>query len=95
MKGGEESGSLKYPELVRGLVKGYKGKTVQAPIEVIVTSSLFLDANELIGLIGSLKHTLKIKMIEKLKEKAKKGEATVARCNGCTGACRHDETRQR
>lgn len=76
MKGGEESGSLRYPELVRGLVEGYKGKTVHAPIEVIITSSLFLNANELMGLIESLKHTLKIKMVEELKEKAEKGEAT-------------------
>lgn len=78
MKDGEESGSLKYLELVRGLVKGYKGKTVQAPIEVIIISSLFLDAKELMGLIESLKHTLKIKMIEELKEKAEKGEATAS-----------------
>ena len=78
MKGGEESGSLKYPELIRGLVKEYKGKTVQAPMEVIITSSLFLDAKEVMGLIESLKDILKIKMIEELKEKAKKGEATAS-----------------
>lgn len=76
MKGSEESGILKYPELVRGLVEGYKGKTVHAPIEVIIISFLFLNANELMGLVKSLKHTLKIKMIEELKEKAEKGEAT-------------------
>lgn len=76
MKGGEESGNLEYPELVRGLVEGYKGKTVHAPIEVIITSSLFLNAKELMGLIESLEYTLKIKMVEELKEKAKKGEAT-------------------
>lgn len=78
MKGGEESGSLKYPELVRGLVEGYKGKTAHAPIEGIITSSLFLNANELMGLIETLKHTLKIKMIEELKEKAEKGEANAS-----------------
>lgn len=77
MKGGEESVSLEYPELVRGLVEEYKGKTVWAPLEVITVSSLFLDARELMGLIESLKDTLKIKMIEELKEKAKKGEATA------------------
>lgn len=75
MKGGEESGSLEYPELVRGLVEGYKGKTAHAPIEVIITSSIFLNAKELMGLIESLKHTLKIKMVEELREKAEKGEA--------------------
>ena len=78
MKGGEESGSLKYPELVRELVEGYKGKTAYAPFEVIITSSLFLNANELMSLIESLKYTLKIKMVEELKEKAEKGEATAS-----------------
>lgn len=78
MEGGEESGSLEYPELVRGLVEGYKGKTVHAPIEVIITSSLFLDAKELMGLIESLKHTLKIKIVEEIKEEAEKGEATAS-----------------
>lgn len=76
MKGGEESGSLKYSELVRGLVEEYKGKTVQAPIEAIIISSLFLDAEELIGLIELLKNTIKIKVMEELREKAEKGEAT-------------------
>ena len=76
MKGGEESGNLKYPELVRRLVEGYKGKTVWAPLEVITVSSLFLDARELMGLIESLESTLKIKMLEELKEKAEKGDAT-------------------
>lgn len=76
MKGGEESGSLEYPELVRGLIEGYKGKTVHAPIDVIITSSLFLNAKELMGLIEALKSTLKIKMIKELREKAEKGEAT-------------------
>lgn len=77
IKGGEETGSLKNPELVKGLIEGYKGKTVQAPIEVIVTSAIFLDAGEIMGAIEALKHILNNKMIEELKAKAKKGEATV------------------
>lgn len=77
IKGGKENGSLTNVELAENLVKGYKGKTVQAPIEVIVTSAIFLNARELMGIIEVLKHTLHIKMAEELKERADKGEATV------------------
>ena len=77
IKGGEETGSLKNPELVKGLIEGYKGKTVQAPIEVIVTSAIFLDAKELIGTIEALKHAVQMKIVEELKAKADKGEATA------------------
>lgn len=77
IKGGKESGSLTNVKLVENLVKGYKGKTVQAPIEVIVTSAVFLNAIELIGIIEALKNTLHIKIAEELEEKADKGEATV------------------
>lgn len=59
------------------MVESYKGKTVQAPIEVIVASALFLNARELMGIIETLNHTLRIKMAEELKEKADKGEATA------------------
>lgn len=77
IKGGEKTGSLKNPELVKKLVEGYKGKTLQAPIEVIVTSAIFLDAKELIGTIEALKHTLRMKIVEELRTKADKGEATA------------------
>ena len=77
IKGGKESGSLTNVELVENLVESYKGKTVQAPIEVIVTSAIFLNARELMGTIEALKRTLHIKMAEELREKADKGEATV------------------
>ena len=77
IKGGEETGSLKNPELVKGLIEGYKGKTVQAPIEVIVTSAIFLNARELMGTIEALKRALHVKIAEELKEKADKGEATA------------------
>ena len=69
IKGGKESGSLVNVELVENLVKGYKGKTAQAPIEVIMTSAIFLNAKELMGTINALKHALPIKMAEELKEK--------------------------
>lgn len=77
IKGGRENGGLTNVELVENLVESYKGKTVQAPVEVIVASTLFLNARELIGIIESLKHTLHIKIAEELKEKADKGEATA------------------
>lgn len=76
IKGGEKAGSLKNPELVKGLIEGYKGKTVEAPIEVIVTSAIFLDANELIGTTEVLKHLIQVKTVEELKAKMDKGEAT-------------------
>ena len=77
IKDGKESGSLSNVELVENLVKDYKGKTVQAPFEVIVTSAVFLNAIELMGIIGALKHTLHVKIAEKLKEKADNGKATA------------------
>lgn len=76
IKGGEETGSLKNPELVKKLVKEYKGKTVQAPIEVIITSAIFLDAKELIGTIEALKDLVQTRIVEELKDKADKGEST-------------------
>ena len=78
IKGGKENGSLTNVELVENLVESYKGKTVQAPIEVIITSTIFLNARELMCTIEALKRTLHIKMAEELKEKADKGEATAS-----------------
>lgn len=77
IKGGKENGGLTNVELVENLVESYKGKTVQAPVEVIITSAIFLNVRELMGTIEALKHTLHIKMAEELKEKADKGEATA------------------
>lgn len=80
IKGGKESGSLTNVELVENLVESYKGKTVQAPIEVIVTSAIFLNIKELVGITEALKRTLYIKIVERvreLKEKTDKGEATA------------------
>lgn len=77
IEGGKENGGLTNVELVKDLVESYKGKTVQAPVEVIVTSAIFFNARELMSIIEVLKHALRIKMVEELKEKADKGEATV------------------
>ena len=77
IKGSKESGSLTNVELVENLVESYKGKTVQAPIEAIITSVIFLNARELMGVITALKSALHVKIVEELKEKADKGEATA------------------
>lgn len=69
IKGGKEGGSLTNVELVENLVESYKGKTVQAPIEVIVASAIFLNIKELVGITEALKRTLHIKMMEKLQQK--------------------------
>ena len=77
IKGGKENGSLTNVELVENLMESYKGKTVQAPFEVIVTSAILLNVRELMGTIEALKPILHIKMAEELREKADKGEATA------------------
>ena len=77
IKGGEKDGSLKNPELVKKLVEEYKGKTVQAPIEVIITSAIFLDTKELIGTIEALKNLVQTKIVEELKDRVDKGESTT------------------
>lgn len=77
IKGGKENGGLTNVELVENLVESYKGKTVEAPVEVIITSAIFLNVRELIGTIEALKHILHTKMAEELREKADKGEATA------------------
>ena len=77
IKGGKESGSLTNVKLVENLVESYKGKTARTPIEVIITSAIFLNARELTSVIEALKYTLHVKIVEELKEKADKGEATA------------------
>ena len=77
IKGGKESGSLTNAELVENLVESYKGKTAQAPMEVIVVSAILLNSKELLGIIEALKQTFRVKMMEELKERADKGESTV------------------
>ena len=57
-------------------LKNFKGKTIQAPIEVIITCAIFLEAREIIGVIEVLKDIFKNKVIDELKAKAEKGEVT-------------------
>ena len=76
IKGGEKTGSIENLELVKKLVKEYKGKTIQAPIEVIITSAFFFDTKELIGIIEVLRNLVQTKIMEELKDRADKGEPT-------------------
>lgn len=76
IKSGEETGSLKNPELVKKLVEEYKGKTAHAPFEVIIISAIFLDTKELIGIVEALKNIVQMKIVEELKDRADKGEST-------------------
>lgn len=64
IEGGKENGGLTNIELIENLVESYKGKTVQAPFEVIITSSIFLNARELRGVIEALKSILHAKIVE-------------------------------
>lgn len=73
---GKKSGALKNPELNEELIEKFKGKTIQAPTEVIITSAIFLEAREIIGVIEVLKNIFKNKVIDELKTKAEKGEVT-------------------
>lgn len=77
IEGGKKSDSLTNVELVKNLVESYKGKTAQAPLEVIVVSAILLNSRELMGIIEALKQTLRVKMVEELRERADKGESTV------------------
>ena len=77
IKSGEETGSLKNPKLAKKLVEEYKGKTVQAPLEVIITSAIFLNTVELLGTIEALKNLIQTKLMEELKDKADSNEVTT------------------
>lgn len=77
IEGGKENGGLTNVELVENLVESYKGKTAQAPVEVIVASAIFLNIGELMGTIKALEHTLHARIVEKLRKKADKGDAAA------------------
>ena len=73
---GKKSKTLKNPELSEELIEKFKGKTIQAPIEMVITSAIFLEAREIIGVIEILKEIFKNKMVEELKDKVEKDEIT-------------------
>lgn len=73
---GKEEGSLTYPDLIEDLIKSYKDKTMEAPLEVITTSFIFLKASELIALQEVLKAAISMKIIEEVKDKVNSGKVT-------------------
>ena len=76
IKGGKTDNALTYPELQEELVEKFKGKTIEAPLEVIFTSFLFLTAKEMVGMIETLKELVVMTFRSELLEKARNGEAT-------------------
>ena len=76
IKGGKTDNALTYPELQEELVEKFKGKTLEAPLEVIFTSFLFLTAQEMVGMIEPLKELAVMTFRSELLEKARNGEAT-------------------
>lgn len=76
IKGGKTDNALTYPELQEELVEKFKGKTIEAPLEVIFTSFLFLTAQEMVGMIETLKELVVMTFRSELLEKARNGEAT-------------------
>lgn len=76
IKGGKTDNALTYPELQEELVEKFKGKTLEAPLEVIFTSFLFLTAQEMVSMIETLKEVVVMTFRSELLEKARNGEAT-------------------
>lgn len=66
LDGGKES--VKNPEIVKNLIEGFKGQTLSAPIEAIITSAIFLNSRELMGVIETLKHLIRVKLLEEAKD---------------------------
>nr|DAI06227.1 MAG TPA: hypothetical protein [Crassvirales sp.] len=77
IKGGKESNSLKYAELVENLVSQLKGKDVHAIVEIISTIGILLDAKELVGMMECFKEILLNKVRRELLKSAKKGEIII------------------
>ena len=76
IKNGKTDNALTYPELQEELVKKFKGKTIEAPLEVIFTSFYFLTSQEMVALVESLKELVVLKFKSELLKKARNGEAT-------------------
>lgn len=76
IKGGKTGNALIYPELQEELVEKFKGKTLEAPLEVIFTSFLFLTAQEMVSVIETLKELVVMTFRSELLEKARNGEST-------------------
>ena len=77
IKGGKESKSLKYAELVENLVSQLKGKDVHAVVEVISTIGILLDVKEVAAMMEGFKVLMLKKMTKELLNKAERKESTT------------------
>lgn len=75
IEGGKKDKSLAYPELAEKLVNDFKGKTVQAPIEAILLSSIFLNTKELFAIIKALESDIPSRIADEAMDKVNKGES--------------------
>lgn len=76
IKGGKESKSLKYAELVENLVSQLKGKDVRAVVEIISTIGILLDVKEVVIMMEYFKALMLKKVVVTLKS-AEKGGSTA------------------
>lgn len=76
IKGGKEDKALTYPELQEELVEKFKGKTLEAPLEVIFTSFLFLTSKEMASMIETLRELVVTTFRSELSKKLRNGEVT-------------------
>ena len=77
IKGGKESKSLKYAELVENLVSQLKGKDIHAAVEIISTIGVLLDVKELAAMMKCFEEILLEKVRIELLKSAKKGEIII------------------
>ena len=77
IKGGKESKSLKYAELVENLVSQLKGKDVHAVVEIISTIGILLDVKEVAATMECFKVLMLKKMTRELLNKAERKESTT------------------
>lgn len=76
IKGGKESKSLKYAELVENLVSQLKGKDVHAVVEIISTIGILLDVKEVEAIMECFRVLMLKKVVGMLKS-AEKGGSTA------------------
>ena len=77
IKGGKESKSLKYAELVENLVSQLKGKDVHAVVEIISIIGILLDVKEVAAMMECFKVLMLKKMTKELLNKAEREESTT------------------
>lgn len=77
IKGGKADDALFYPELQEELVEKFKGKTVEAVVEVIFTSFNFLTVQEMVSMVEVLKGLVVMTFRSELLKKARNKDAAI------------------